>query len=120
MAGDRGMRYPELTGSSLQHLKDNIPAGCSDGYSSSRTCEVSLSNHRCACMCWVWGCVGGGGGRGVLPGAPAAARGRPRHQNTHAHTQTLHTHSNNHTRSGINFRSLVYLVDEATRPKAGA
>lgn len=61
MAGDRGMRYPELTAASLQHL--NV-AGCSDGYSTSRTCEMSLSNH-----------------------------------------------------SGINFRGLVYLVDEATRPK---
>jgi hypothetical protein len=39
MAGDRGMRYPELTGSSLQHL--DLPANCSDGYSTSRTCEVS-------------------------------------------------------------------------------
>lgn len=62
MAGDRGMRYPELTGSSLQHLA--VPSGCTDGYSSSRTCEMSLSNH-----------------------------------------------------SGINFRGLVYLVDEATRAK---
>lgn len=39
--------------------------GCSDGYSTSRTCEMSLSNH-----------------------------------------------------SGIYFRGLVYLVDEATKPKA--
>ncbi|KAG2497441.1 hypothetical protein HYH03_004596 [Edaphochlamys debaryana] len=62
MAGDRGMRYPELTGASLQHLK--LPATCKDGYSTSRTCEMSLSNH-----------------------------------------------------SGINFRGLVYLVDEATSPK---
>lgn len=62
MAGDRGMRYPELTGSSLQHL--NLPSTCSDGYSTSRTCEMSLSNH-----------------------------------------------------AGINFRSLLYLVDEATTPK---
>lgn len=62
MAGDRGMRYPELTGGSLQHLA--VPAGCNDGYSTSRTCEMSLSNH-----------------------------------------------------SGINFRGLVYLVDESTRPK---
>lgn len=61
MAGDRGMRFPELTAASLQHL--NV-GGCSDGYSTSRTCEMSLSNH-----------------------------------------------------SGINFRGLVYLVDEATRPK---
>ena len=61
MAGDRGMRYPELTGAALQHLQTN---GCSDGYSTSRTCEMSLSNH-----------------------------------------------------SGINFRGLVYLVDEATQPR---
>lgn len=65
MAGDRGMRYPELTAGALQHLA--LPAGCKDGYSTSRTCEVSLSNH-----------------------------------------------------SGVNFRGLVYLVDEATRPKAAA
>jgi D-lactate dehydrogenase len=62
MAGDRGMRYPELTGSSLQHL--NLPSDCKDGYSTSRTCEMSLSNH-----------------------------------------------------SGIDFRGLVYLVDECTEPK---
>ena len=65
MAGDRGMRFPELTASSLQHLK--LPQGCDDGYSTSRTCEMSLSNH-----------------------------------------------------SGVNWRGIVYLVDEATRPKAGA
>ena len=65
MAGDRGMRYPELTAASLQHL--NLPKGCSDGYSSSRTCEVNMSQH-----------------------------------------------------SGVNFRGLVYLVDEATRPKSCA
>eukprot|EP00217_Crustomastix_stigmatica_P007397 CAMPEP_0183793250 /NCGR_PEP_ID=MMETSP0803_2-20130417/3086_1 /TAXON_ID=195967 /ORGANISM="Crustomastix stigmata, Strain CCMP3273" /LENGTH=1128 /DNA_ID=CAMNT_0026037623 /DNA_START=16 /DNA_END=3400 /DNA_ORIENTATION=- len=44
MAGDRGMRYPELTASSLQHLPD-LKNTCSDGYSNSRTCESSLSNH---------------------------------------------------------------------------
>jgi D-lactate dehydrogenase len=65
MAGDRGMRYPELTGASLQHL--NLPQGCSDGYSTSRTCEMSLSNH-----------------------------------------------------SGVNFRGIVYLVDEATQAKTAA
>jgi D-lactate dehydrogenase len=59
MAGDRGMRFPELTGSSLNYL--DLPKGCSDGYSTSRTCEMSLSNH-----------------------------------------------------SDVNFRGLVYLVDEAT------
>ena len=65
MAGDRGMRYPELTGSSLQHL--DLPSSCSDGYSTSRTCEMSLSNH-----------------------------------------------------SGVNFRSLLYLLDEAASPKQAA
>lgn len=65
MAGDRGMRYTELTGASLQHL--DLPKECKDGYSTSRTCEMSLSNH-----------------------------------------------------SGINFRGLVYLVDEATKPKQQA
>jgi len=65
MAGDRGMRYPELTEASLQHL--DLPGSCSDGYSTSRTCEMSLSNH-----------------------------------------------------SGLHFRSLLYLVDEATAPKPRA
>lgn len=65
MAGDRGMRFPELTAASLQHL--DLPKECKDGYSTSRTCEMSLSNH-----------------------------------------------------SGINFRGLVYLVDEATKPKKKA
>jgi len=66
MAGDRGMRYPELTGSSLQHLDGMMEANaCTDGYSTSRTCEMSLSNH-----------------------------------------------------SGVHFRSLLYLIDEATVPKS--
>ncbi len=51
-----------MTASSLQHL--DLPKSCTDGYSSSRTCEMSMSNH-----------------------------------------------------SGIHFRGLVYLVDEATKPK---
>jgi D-lactate dehydrogenase len=66
MAGDRGMRYPELTSSSLQHLDGMMQKhACSDGYSTSRTCEMSLSNH-----------------------------------------------------SGVHFRSLLYLLDEAATPKA--
>jgi len=64
MAGDRGMRYPELTSASLVHLQ---AGGCSDGYSTSRTCEMSLTNH-----------------------------------------------------SGVDFRSIVYLVDEATTAKQPA
>lgn len=62
MAGDRGMRFPELPRSSLQHLQTN---GCSDGYSTSRTCEIAVSNA-----------------------------------------------------AGFDFRGLVYLADEACRPKA--
>lgn len=62
MAGDRGMRYPELTGGALQHLETS---GCADGVSTSRTCEMSLSNH-----------------------------------------------------SGIHFRGLLTLLDEAAKPKA--
>lgn len=62
MAGDRGMRYPELAEGALQHV--SLPSDCTDGYSSSRTCEINMSQH-----------------------------------------------------SGINFRGLVYLVDEATAPK---
>lgn len=63
MAGDRGMRYPELVDASLQHL--NLPERVSDGYSTSRTCEVNMSAH-----------------------------------------------------SGVTFRGLVYLLDEAAKAKA--
>ena len=42
MAGDRGLRLPELTGAALQHL--DIPVEVQDGYSTSTTCECSLSN----------------------------------------------------------------------------
>lgn len=60
-AGDRSMRFPELAAGSLRHLDVR---GCSDGYSTSRTCEMSLAIN-----------------------------------------------------SGISWKSLVYLVDEATSPK---
>jgi len=65
MAGDRGMRYEELTKGSLQHLE--VPSTCTDGYSTSRTCEMSLSRQ-----------------------------------------------------SDVNFRGLLYLVDEATSAKVDA
>jgi D-lactate dehydrogenase len=42
MAGDRGMRFTELSGGSLQHL--DVPSECSNGYSSSKTCEIALSH----------------------------------------------------------------------------
>ena len=63
-AGDRGFTYPELNTNALKTLKQQIPAGCSQGYSTSRTCEIGLSLH-----------------------------------------------------SGIHYQSIVYLVDECTRPK---
>jgi len=42
-AGERGFMRPELNEHALRHLKDALPAGCSAGYSSSRTCEIGLS-----------------------------------------------------------------------------
>ena len=44
-AGDRGFTVPELNASALQNLRQGIPAGCSHGYSTSRTCEIGLSLH---------------------------------------------------------------------------
>jgi D-lactate dehydrogenase len=55
MAGDRGMRYPELAAGALQHIQ--LPAGCSDGYSSSRTCEVNMSQHSGINFRWALRCL---------------------------------------------------------------
>lgn len=44
-AGDRGFTFPELNASGLKHLKEQIPAECRQGYSTSRTCEIGLSEH---------------------------------------------------------------------------
>jgi D-lactate dehydrogenase len=44
-AGDRGFTVPELNASALAPLRDQIPPGCSAGYSNSRTCEIGLSQH---------------------------------------------------------------------------
>ena len=60
-AGDRGFTYPELNKHGLRMLKDQIPQNCKKGYSTSRTCEIGLSEH-----------------------------------------------------SGINFKSIFYLIDEVT------
>jgi D-lactate dehydrogenase len=42
-AGDRGFSHPELNEHALRHLRSSLPADCHAGYSSSRTCEIGLS-----------------------------------------------------------------------------
>jgi D-lactate dehydrogenase len=42
-AGERGFVRPELNEHALRHLKASLPADCSGGVSSSRTCEIGLS-----------------------------------------------------------------------------
>jgi D-lactate dehydrogenase len=42
-AGDKGFNRPELNEYALRHLKEAIPTDCRYGYSSSRTCEIGLS-----------------------------------------------------------------------------
>ncbi|SMH34613.1 FAD-binding and (Fe-S)-binding domain-containing protein [Azospirillum agricola] len=64
-AGDKGFSTPELNAHALRHLKKDVPAGASSGYSTSRTCEIGLSDH-----------------------------------------------------AGLPYRSIVYLVDACSRPKA--
>ncbi|MBS0002769.1 MAG: FAD-binding oxidoreductase, partial [Thioalkalivibrio sp.] len=44
-SGDRGFTYPELNASALKDLRDALPADCTAGYSTSRTCEIGLSLH---------------------------------------------------------------------------
>ncbi|HEU4788529.1 MAG TPA: (Fe-S)-binding protein [Flavobacterium sp.] len=41
-AGDRGFLIPELNEHGLRELKAQIPTNCSEGYSTSRTCEIGL------------------------------------------------------------------------------
>lgn len=43
-AGDRGFILPALNKHGLRHLKEQN-TGCSEGYASSRTCEIGLSYH---------------------------------------------------------------------------
>lgn len=42
-AGDRGFTYPELNKHGLRDLKAQIPKDCDAGYSTSRTCEIGMS-----------------------------------------------------------------------------
>jgi len=42
-AGEKGFMRPELNEHALRHLKASLPGTCVAGYSSSRTCEIGLS-----------------------------------------------------------------------------
>ena len=42
-AGDKGFSRPELNEFALRHLKESVPTNCTKGYSTSRTCEIGLS-----------------------------------------------------------------------------
>ncbi len=44
-AGDRGFTYPELNAHGLRRLRFQVPEGCMEGYATSRTCEIGLSEH---------------------------------------------------------------------------
>ncbi len=44
-AGDRGFTHPELNQSALKELKPAVGEQCTAGYSTSRTCEIGLSQH---------------------------------------------------------------------------
>jgi len=45
-AGDRGFTHPELNASALSTLKTQVfNAGCQEGFSNSRSCEIGLSLH---------------------------------------------------------------------------
>jgi D-lactate dehydrogenase len=44
-AGDKGFTVPELNAHALRNLRTALPAGCTDGYSTSRTCEIGLADH---------------------------------------------------------------------------
>ena len=44
-AGDKGFNRPELNEHALRHLKPALSGPCAHGYSSSRTCEIGLSEY---------------------------------------------------------------------------
>jgi len=44
-AGDKGFTTPELNAGALSRLKQQLPKGCEEGFSNSRTCEIGLSRH---------------------------------------------------------------------------
>jgi len=44
-AGDRGFTFPELNKSALRNLKSSIPNNVKYAFSTSKTCEIGLSEH---------------------------------------------------------------------------
>ena len=44
-AGDKGFTTPELNEAAVAPLKEQVPTGCTRGFSNSRTCEIGLSHH---------------------------------------------------------------------------
>jgi D-lactate dehydrogenase len=44
-AGDRGFTFPELNKHGLRGLKEQLPPRVKEGFSTSRTCEIGLSQH---------------------------------------------------------------------------
>ncbi len=44
-AGDRGFTFPELNAHGLRHVRSQVPDGCREGFSTSRTCEIGLTTH---------------------------------------------------------------------------
>ena len=44
-AGDRGFNFPELNASALRNLKSSIPSNVKLAFSTSKTCEIGLSEH---------------------------------------------------------------------------
>jgi D-lactate dehydrogenase len=53
-AGDRGFTYPELNRSALRHLKSEIPADTTLAFSTSKTCEIGLSEESGLAYRSVW------------------------------------------------------------------
>jgi len=53
-AGDRGFTYPELSRSALRHLKSEIPADTKLAFSTSKTCEIGLSEESGLAYRSVW------------------------------------------------------------------
>ncbi len=53
-AGDRGFTYPELNRTALRHLRSEIPADTTLAFSTSKTCEIGLSEESGLAYRSVW------------------------------------------------------------------